>query len=678
MWRLALNAPKHYVIDFETEGIEGRPKYPPNPVGVSILKPGAKHAKYWSWGHPEKNNCTFEQGRDALQEVWDSGLAIVAHNAKFDFDVAEVNMGLPALPWDRMHDTMFLLFLDNPYAPDLKLKPSADRLLGMPPEEQDAVKEWVLANVPEMRRGYQWPKLTRWGRKFKKPQWGAYICRAPGDLVGKYAEGDVIRTGLLFKFLWPKIVKAGMLPAYDRERRLMPIILESERQGIRMDLPGALKAHADLAFGKERADNWLRARLRAPDLNIDSDRDLAEALDQAGVVEQWELTNTGAKSVAKDALTPTCFNDQQVAQVLGYRNRADTCMAAMEPWIDMAEASGGRIFTSWNQVKGGGFSGDKGAGTGRLSSQPNFQNIAQAWEDPKSEDPNRFIHPEFLGVPRLPLMRSFILPDEGEVWIKRDYSQQEYRIVAHFAGDFGDGKLAVTYRRDPKTDMHTFVQAEIELVTGLKLKRKVVKTVNFGMLYGMGVGKLAKRLGISLAEAKRIKAAWLEALPDVAEMDRYIKWRGQNGETIRTWGGRVYTVKPAVERDGGGFQTFEYKMLNDLIQGSAADCTKEAVIRFCSVPGPSKFRLTVHDEINLSCPREYAEAEMARLNAAMMSVGSEIGDEDPQDPEKFSVPMLSEGAVSSENWSAIKDWEPGEPWPEEEKPAKKPVKKGKR
>ena len=113
-------------IDFETLGIEGRPHYPPVPVGVSIKWPGKK-SHYYAWGHRSENNCSWGEGQRALAEAYESGLPLVFQNGKFDVDVADVHMGLSIPAWDRIHDTMFLIFLDDPHQKELGLKPSAAR-----------------------------------------------------------------------------------------------------------------------------------------------------------------------------------------------------------------------------------------------------------------------------------------------------------------------------------------------------------------------------------------------------------------------------------------------------------------------------------------------------------------------------------------------------------------------
>lgn len=107
-----MKQPKPVTIDFETMGIEGRPFYPPVPVGVSIKYPGKK-AHYYAWGHPTDNNCCYSDTAEALAKAYQHKDGILFQNAKFDLDVAEVHFNLPIPAWDQVHDTMFLLFLDD-------------------------------------------------------------------------------------------------------------------------------------------------------------------------------------------------------------------------------------------------------------------------------------------------------------------------------------------------------------------------------------------------------------------------------------------------------------------------------------------------------------------------------------------------------------------------------------
>src|SRR3546814_8914883 len=125
-----------------------------------------------------------------------------------------MNGHIPAC--DQIHASQVLLFLDEPQQTEFGLKPSAERLFGIPPEEQDAVGEWLIANQPI-------PGVKISKSKQSEHYFGRYIAYAPASIVGTYANGDVDRTEDLFRLLWPKTQERGMLHAYDRERRIMPI-----------------------------------------------------------------------------------------------------------------------------------------------------------------------------------------------------------------------------------------------------------------------------------------------------------------------------------------------------------------------------------------------------------------------------------------------------------------------
>ena len=218
-------------IDYETEAIESRPVYPPKPVGCAIYIDGGT-PRYLAWGHPTENNTTFEQARIIIKSVLDDPEHnIICHNLPFDAAVTIEKMGLD-FPWDRCGDTMLLAFLADPFG-DLSLKPLCEQLLGLPPDERDAVKEWLIRNgVCRDSKG-----------------WGAYISKAPGELVGTYAEGDVTRTIALFNKLYPQIVDAGMDQAYINELALMPHIMAMEKRGVNLDHV-ALAADTDFYFEK--------------------------------------------------------------------------------------------------------------------------------------------------------------------------------------------------------------------------------------------------------------------------------------------------------------------------------------------------------------------------------------------------------------------------------------------
>lgn len=635
-----LKRPKPITIDFETFGIEGRPKYPPLPVGVSIKKPGKK-ARYYAFGHTTENNCCWSEAEAALREAYDCKDGVLFQNGKFDVDVAEVHFGLPIPPWYKIHDTMFLLFLDDPHQKQLGLKEVAARLLDRPAEEQDAVGEWLVANQP-----VPGVKITR--SKASEHYFGRYLAYAPGKLVGIYANGDVERTEAIFKLLWDRTLQREMLAPYDRERKLMPILLEMERQGVPVDLD-KLRSDVVLYSGwRDKLEKWLIKRLRCDeDINLNSGSQLVEAMIKAGVVDESKmpLTKTGKVQTNKDALL-TGVTDKKLLAVLNYRAQLNTCLNTfMVPWLRTAEQSHGLIYTNWNQVRAPKGGDNAGTRTGRLSSTPNFQNIPNEFKPcfkHETTDPKlKKLLPltPFKDLPTLPKVRAYIIPFKGEVLIDRDYSQQEPRILAHFDG----GKILDKYLEDPWIDFHDSAKEELARM-GKHYERKPVKNTNLGIIYGMGAGKLAEKNDMTVQESSELKKAILHLYPGIKEMYSEMRRRAKVKEPIRTWGGREYYCEEPVIVDGR-IREFDYKMVNILIQGSAADCTKEAIIRYHGAKHPeAKIILNVHDQITVSVPKKIMRTEMEVLRQMMEGV-------------EFSVPILSEGSISFTNWDELCDYD---------------------
>lgn len=618
-------------IDFETEAIVGNPIVkPPKPVGVAVWVPG-QEPSYLAWDHPSENNCRKEDAQEYLGKIIQKSSApLLFHNAPFDLSVlrhwfpnqdftfAQVEEK-PQWGWQRIHDTMYLLFLADPYASTLSLKPSADRYLGMAADEQSAVYDWILSHVSEAT----------------KKTAGAFICRAPGGLVGKYAVGDVVRTRKLFDLLHAKIVDLGMEAAYDRERRLFPLVYYGTIRGIRIDRE-TLEHHTKV-YGRclEIAEERLATRLGLAPSALDHDESLADGLERAGAVSEWVLTKTGKRSMSKDNLKITM---PDVKILMEYRSGLSTCLQTfMRPWLEFSAADG-RLHPNWNQVRqmrgGGGF---KGTQTGRLSSDsPNFQNVPTEFTDLLG---HALAVPE--GLHPLPLMRRYCLPEVGHVWLKRDFSSQEIRILAHFE----DGSLCEAYKVNPNLDPHQMAIELINSLVGVMYARKDVKITAFSIVYGSGATGLSHQLARTYAEAYEIKEAYLAAMPGIRDLMRDVQRRGRSGQPIRTWGGRIYYAEPSKEVDGRIWD-FSYKLLNYLIQGSAADQTKEALCDWkssCRRSPNVYFLATVHDEINISAPADDWQVDMSHLRKVMNA-------------DRFDVPMLSEGFVGP-NWADLKECE---------------------
>lgn len=634
-----MKLPPVVVLDFETFPIGARPEaYPPVPVGCAVRAPGLK-SFYLAWGHPARNNVDPEKARRILQRIWESGAPLLFHNSKFDVEVATRWLGFPMLPWQRIHDTLFLIFLQNPDRSTLSLKPVAAEVLGLPPNERDAVRQWLIDNNVVAKND---------------KQWGAYISRAPGDIVGKYAIGDVDRTYKLFVKYWNEVInKRNMGEAYDRERQLMPVLLKSEQRGVETDVRRLEKDVPHYTAGLAAVDAWIGKRLKTKELNVDKNEELAQAILKAGAADEsnWARTEkTGALSTAKDALNDALI-DRPLAGALLYRGAMATCLRTfMRPWYGVASSNKGVIYTSWNQVAQDYHESGarKGARTGRLSSVPSLMNIPTKLDEKPEWVEALRVMPKVQSLRALlqtwpvPQVRSYIIPRRGMVLNNRDYSQQELRILAHYE----EGVLLQAYKDDPWLDMHKFVQQVVQQILREEVGRKEIKILNFGLIYGMGIGKLAHSMDKEVAEAKKIKEAHTRGFPGIKDLGKKLRERADRDLPIRTWGGREYYCEPAKVINGYK-REFAYKLLNRLVQGGAADNTKQAMINYDERCPDGHLLLNVHDELMTEAEKGERKQDMMQLRDAMMDVD-------------FDVPMLSEGRWSATRWTEMTDLPRGE------------------
>ena len=586
-------------VDFETEAIIGNPLiHPPKPVGVAITLPNG-----------DTDYHTGDLMESVCSDLWRSGVPMLFHNAPFDLSVARTHFGLPFPHWSLIHDTQYLVYLKDPHAPSLALKPSAERYLDLPPQEQDDLKAWILENVP--------------GATAKG--WGAHISKAPMEMVAPYAKGDTIRTRGLFDHLMPLVPQEP----YDRERELMPILVAATIKGVRVATK-RLEATLDACEGAQRqCEAHIRALLGAPNLNPHNARELAAALEDADAVVDWVLTPTGKKSTARDNLMAN-IRDPALLNLLIYTGAMQTAIGTfIKPWLEKA-LTDGRLHPNWNQIRS---TEDraKGTRTGRLSSDdPNFQNVPT---------PFSFGVPE--GLIDMPILRDFILPEEGHVWLKRDWSAQEMRILAHFE----DGDLAAAYADNPDLDPHNMVMQMVHRLIGKLFPRKFIKETGFGMIYGMGAPGLAKKIGdgMTTAEGRELQDSYKLALPGVGMLQGECKKRGKAGVPVTTWGGREYYAEtPRIIK--GVYRSFEYKLTNYLIQGSAADQAKQSLIDWDKgKPSHDVFMAQVHDEMNISAPEDSWKESMQWLRHCM-------------EQDYFDVPMRSD-SFKGATWGQIEEQE---------------------
>lgn len=384
-----------------------------------------------------------------------------------------------------------------------------------------------------------------------------------------------------------------MIEAYKRELRLMPHILKMEQRGI--NLNGSLLAvDTDHYWGVlDELDDKICEKVGRV-VDVDSNRELADAIEAAGLSKGFATTPTGLRSTSKESLIGAVADPELLGHLL-VRGSIATCLRTfMQPWRVQYEAHG-RLFMKWNQIRN---YSDTGARTGRISSSPNLQNIPVEWEALRAELAKiEYQVPENL----LPQVRKYIIPDEGMIFIGRDYSAQEMKLLAHFT----NGALLKALQEDPTKDVH-LIAAGIAGIT-----RKVAKTLGFAVLYGAGNGRVAETLGTTVSEATRIKEQYLEALPEIKAFQKELNAIGRSHSYTGTLGGRRYrSQKPAVVK--GVFKSFEYKLPNYKIQGSAADQTKEAMIRYAETTLHGQLVLTVHDQLVTQVPDDPASINLER------------------------------------------------------------------
>lgn len=583
--------------DFETEAIQPFPEYPPKPTMLGIYAQN-QEPLYLSWGHPEGNNCTEDDAKAYLKMFWDNPeIEMIAHNGAFDTAVAVKHWGFDLFRKGPVHDTMVQAFLLDPHARTIALKPLGEKYLSLPPDERDEVHDWLIAN-----------HVCR-----DTKDWAAHICKAPGTIVGPYCVGDVVRTMDLFKKFRDQIAEVGMSAAYNREMALVNIMLENTLDGVAVDV---VRLTTDIAmYNRALADveTLLFQLLECEPFNVDSDAALADAIDRVHPGLEWIKTPKGKRSTSKANMEITLSGiDGMLGALLQYRASVSTCVHTfMGPWLKQAVEGDGRMRCQWYTTR----SDDAGARTGRMSSKPNMQNIP-ALESAKFKRAIELAAKFLPHLPSLPNVRSYIIADsKDDVLLDRDFSGQELRVMAHFE----DGAALRAYQENPSLDLHQWAADMINQSLGLGISRKQTKTCSFAILYGSGLTTLAVQMGADTSQAAMVKGAYLGALPGLQDLINGLKVRARDNRPFRTWGGRIYYCEEPKFMDGR-WRTFDYKMVNYLIQGSSADISKEAVIRYHRAKKHGRILLMVHDEICISCPLKYWREEMAILKACMEGI----------------------------------------------------------
>lgn len=433
------------------------------------------------------------------------------------------------------------------------------------------------------------------------------IYRTPPRLVGHYAEDDADLPMRVLDKQWPLLWNNGLFPVYRMECDSIPLLTAMRRTGVRIDLDNAERLYDELAIDVQALHTRMY-EMTGMHVNVDSGADLAKLFDSVGI--KYRTTAKGAPSFTADYLK---MIEHPVAQLVRDIREIKKIRSTFIRSYILESNVNGRIHCQFHPLRGD----DGGTRSGRYSSdKPNLQNI------PIRSDLGKRI-------------RALFLMDKGHLcWEKNDYSQIEYRMLAHFAVGEGSDRVRQQYREDPDTDYHKLTQGLVKEVTGLHIERKPIKNINFGLLYGMGEPKLARQAGIPKSEAKQVFQGYHAGNPYVkATMDAAADEARTNGFVTTILERRSYfelfeprqinyekraTPLPydlALRNYGIDIQVAHtHKAINRKLQGSAADiikkgmvqCWKEGVYRVIGVP-----KLQVHDETDHSVKDDSKEQREA-------------------------------------------------------------------
>ena len=429
-------------------------------------------------------------------------------------------------------------------------------------------------------------------------EWGidakSEMYKLPAMYVGEYAERDAEMTLELWQEMKKEIYAQDIEDIFKLETELFPCLVDMRFLGVRVDVEAANQLKDKLL--KEEKECLQKVKKETGiDTQIWAARSIAQVFEKLHLpFDRTEKTNS--PSFTKN------FLQNHPHPVVKYIARAREINKSHTTFIDtiLKHSHKGRIHAEINQLR----SDVGGTVTGRFSySNPNLQQIPARNKE--------------LG----PMIRSLFIPEEGMKWGVFDYSQQEPRLVVHYAAlqnMYGVGDVLDAYN-DSSVDFHQIV-ADMA-----NIPRSQAKTINLGLFYGMGKNKLQAELGVNKETAEDLFKQYHSRVPFVKQLMDSVMSRAQDRGQIRTLLGRLcrfhlwepnqfgihkpLTHDAALAEHGPGIKrAYTYKALNRLIQGSAADMTKKAMIELHK-EGITP-HIQVHDELDISVMNELEAAKI--------------------------------------------------------------------
>jgi DNA polymerase-1 len=554
-----------FAFDCETDSLEERRA---RPVGFS-LSFEEKKACYVPLRAPSGDPVIPEaEAKRSLSRLFAEKKALlIGQNVKYDYSVMGRWLGRPME--NRLYDTMVASWLLDAEADSFGLEALAERRLGYHGIDYDEV-------VPK----------------------GATFADVPLSKAARYAAEDADLTFRLYRLTEPELESARLSSIFrDLEMPLVPILAAMEAEGIRVEAPElrAFGAELEVRLGALEREIW---GLVGHEFNIASTKQLQEVLFVERKLPAGKRTKTGF-STDTSVLEELAALDPVPEKILARRSLAKLKSTYVDALVDLVEeeAQGdlldastaaaperrGRIHTHFVQT---------GTATGRLSSRdPNLQNI------PVRDEEGRRIRQAFVA-------------GKGQLLVSADYSQIELVVLAHLSDDEG---LKRAFREG--VDVHRRTASllfKVDEAAVTPEQRRIAKTINFGVIYGMSAFRLANELRIGRGEAQGFIDSYFATYSGVTDFIRKTVETTERTGYAETILGRRRPILMINSRNKTEKQAAERVAVNTPIQGSAADIVKLAMLRVDAAlrkAHPSaRLLLQVHDELIVEAPEKEAKA----------------------------------------------------------------------
>ena len=553
-------------------------------VGIAVAVPGRKF--YFPIAHGAGPNMDKKRTLKWFKDIMATDAIKIFHNAMYDVCwIRQMGIKINGL----VVDTMIAASLIDENRFQYSLNAISWDYLGHGKNEQ-------ALNQEAKSRGLD-PKADMW--------------QLPAMHVGAYAEKDAELTLELWQIFKKEIIDQDIESIFNLETDLFPCLVDMKFKGVRVDVERAHKLKEQLSTQEEQLLHQVKKETGL-DTQIWAARSIAKIFDKLGL--GYETTEKSkAPSFTKNFLQE---HPHPLVQKIAKAREINKAHTTFIDTIIRYEHKG-RIHADINQIR----SDQGGTVTGRFSySNPNLQQLPARNKD--------------LG----PMIRSLFLPEKGCTWGCFDYSQQEPRLVVHYASlhKFPSVYDVVdSYKDDVATDFHKTV-ADMA-----NIPRSQAKVINLGLFYGMGKAKLQAELGVSKEKAAELFEQYHAKVPFVKQLMNSASNRAQERGQIRTLLGRLCRFplwepnmfgmhkalphEDALREHGPGIKrAYTYKSLNKLIQGSAADMTKKSMLELYKEGIVA--HIQIHDELDVSVESDKHAKKIVEImeNAVNLEVPNKV------------------------------------------------------